>query len=356
MWVESLSIDNLRNVVESRLSLCSGLNLFTGPNGAGKTTVIEALFMLAHGRSFRSRSHTDLVTHGQKAATVFCQLRSSSKQHKIGLQRDASGTVVRLDGENSTVAESGRLFPLRLFEPNSHELVDGSAGGRRQFIDWGVFHVEHSFLTDWRRYQAAVRHRNVQLRKGASDRELSAFEPELVRLAETISAHRHAYVDALSAVFPEVLKALSSELNVRLVFSKGWPDDVQLKERLERGRADDRARGHMLVGAHRADLKVLDDRGPIVRRYSRGQTKVVALALVLSQLRLHEQKVAGKAVLCLDDVAAELDDVHQARLFEWLNRESPQVVATSVMPPSQLDVWSGERLMFHVEHGKFGRA
>ncbi|GJM08049.1 MAG: DNA replication and repair protein RecF [Lysobacteraceae bacterium] len=356
MFVSRLDIVGLRNLDVTELPLSPGLNLFQGANGAGKTTVVEALFMLGHGRSFRARNHTDLVAYNRKQATIFCQLQADHRTHQLGLQRDASGTVVKIDGESASLADAGRLLPLRLFEPNSHELIDGAAGGRRQFLDWGVFHVEHSFLAGWRRYQAAVRHRNAQLRKGASDRELSAFEPELARLASQITEQRRNYIEQLVPVFASVVEGLTSKLDVNLKFYQGWGEGQSLADRLAQGRVEDRNRGHMISGAHRADLKVIDEHGTVVRRYSRGQTKVVALALVLAQLQLHTTLTGKKAVLCLDDVAAELDGLHQQRLFSWLDNERPQVFATSVNRPEQLDAWTGEVAVFHVEHGKIRAA
>ena len=169
MHVTRLTVAGLRRFEQVSLTPDPGLNLITGDNGAGKTSLLEALHLMAYGRSFRGRVRDGLVRTGADAVEVFVEWEEGAaiRPRRAGLRHNGQAWTGRLDGE--TVGQLGELcaaLAVVSFEPGSHALVTGGGEPRRRFVDWGLFHVEHNFLGLWRRYARALKQRNALLKSG----------------------------------------------------------------------------------------------------------------------------------------------------------------------------------------------
>ena len=357
MYVTRLDIAGLRRFERVSLLPDPGLNLLTGQNGAGKTSVLEALHLMAYGRSFRGRVRDGLIRQGVSAVEVFVEwLNASGQLHRAGLRHGGQAWEGRLDGD--TVGHLGELcaaFAVVTFEPGSHVLVTGGSEPRRRLLDWGLFHVEPAFLPLWRRYARALKQRNALLKAHAAGRELDAWDLELVESGEPITRYRHHYLDRWLSRF----QAAASDLlpaggPATLAFLPGWREELSLADALLLARERDRAFGHTSVGPHRADWSVdyrdLPGRGGL----SRGQAKLTALALLLSQAEQHAALRGDWPVVALDDLASELDRTHQRRVLEWLQGTGAQVFLTGTEPPPALAETPGLASIarFHVEHGR----
>src|SRR5687768_16379439 len=159
MWLRRLRLEQFRSFAATECELDPGPNVFVGANGAGKTSLLEAAYLLSHGRSFRSGGREALAARGQDGYRVYAELvHADERSHRLGLERTTGAWLARRDGERvATLSELFRDCAVVCFEPGSHELISGSSGERRAFLDWGVFYVERGFLDDWRRYQRALK-------------------------------------------------------------------------------------------------------------------------------------------------------------------------------------------------------
>ncbi len=354
MWIRCLEITGVRNVAQARLEFDPRLNLFLGANGAGKTTVLEALYLLSRARSFRGPGVRSLIADGATCLQVYGELVADDQVTRIGVGRGPRGLDMRLDGQPcDSLAALSACCPMRVVDPSAHELVQGPPEGRRRYLDWGVFHVEPAFLTAWRRYQGALRQRNAALRANPGDRRaVEAWDSELLIQARTVTEARRRYVAGLEGTVGQLLAALAWDGGpVSMVLEPGWPAETDLETALREGWARDRARGFTGVGPHRADLSLRVNHAPAAGRLSRGQQKIMALALLLAQaVRLREDR--GRApILLLDDVVAELDRVRRVAVFELLGRLEGQLFVTAVEVPPEGLAWAGTSREFHVEQG-----
>lgn len=346
MSLDRLSIRGVRNLQPLELSPAPGMNWFCGPNGAGKTSVLEAIYLLARGRSFRTARIARVIQKDARALTVVA--RRADTANRLGVERDTEGWRGRIDGHDcQRISEFAALLPLTLVEPGSHALIDGGPERRRQFLDWQLFHVEHGYLDTWQRFARLLRQRNAALKAQAGSKVLDALEPEFLRGAVAIGQARRSLVERLSGYVRDMQSELGFRLpgSLELRYRTGHPEGAELATVLREKRDRDRERGFTQNGPHRAEL-VLSSNGQAASEMSRGQQKLVAVVLLLAQYRLLKEGQSLAPILLIDDPVSELDTAHLEALLAWLQRESVQswVTATCESPvPAR---------MFHVEQGR----
>jgi DNA replication and repair protein RecF len=348
MSLAELRIENLRCVESAVLEFVPELNLIAGENGAGKTSILEAIYLLGRGRSFRTRSSERLIRHGSAALTVFGRTDDSPpKQAGIEIAADG-GTRARINGENAqSLLELSGVLPVQAIDPEIHKLVDQGPERRRRWLDWLVFHVEPSFGVHWGRYSRALKQRNAALRSGAG--EIGAWDAELIRNGEAITLARQKTLDRLTPRLARTFERFGG-LDVAVGFFTGWAAGVPLQESLKTHSDRDRARGMTTAGPHRADVTLRRSHRIARETLSRGQQKLTAVAMIVSQLQLLQDELGMSAALLLDDPAAELDEKNLHRLFEELASLRCQMIATSLTPETAL--FQAPKATFHVEQGR----
>jgi DNA replication and repair protein RecF len=354
MRLTGLRIERLRCLDAFDLDLPVGWTAFVGANGAGKTSILEAIYLLSHGRSFRGGARDALTAIGSSGFSVFGRfLHADGRERRLGLARQGNRMEARVDGEVASLGSLVEASAVVCFEPGSHELIHGAAEGRRRLVDWGVFHVEHGFLGQWRRYQRALRQRNAALRDLASPDVLAPWEVEMADAGEQLTRHRVAYIERLRPVLEATFAEFVAELgDSSLVFERGWREESTLAEALMEARSRDRDRGHTTRGPHRADWTIGFDRAPRREHLSRGQEKLCALAFLLAQARLYASVQGEWPVLCFDDLASELDAEHQRRVLDVVRASGAQVLLTGTELPAGMSIGSAGLDVFHVEQGR----
>ncbi|OOG62483.1 DNA replication/repair protein RecF [Rhodanobacter sp. B04] len=357
MRFEQLRIRGLRCLSDVSVALDPTINVFMGANGAGKTSVLEAVFLLSHARSFRSGAREALLQRGTPQLSVFAELRHADERScRLGLGRDGVRWEAKVDGEGVTIGQLVHECAVVCFEPGSHALIAGAAEERRRYLDWGVFHVEQDFLSSWRRYQRALKQRNSLLRSTAAlaDGLFAPWEAELAQCAHHIDRQRRTYLDMLRPKLIASIAGLLPELGqLDLRYRRGWSEDLDLAQQLREQRGRDLARGHTTLGAHRADWSIGFEQAPLREHLSRGQEKLTALACMLAQAELYAQRRGEWPVVCLDDLASELDQSHQAAVVAQLSAANTQVLLTGTEIPQALQALPSR--VFHVEQGELTR-
>lgn len=356
MYVTRLQVSAVRNVALAELRPSPGINLITGDNGAGKTSLLEALHLLAYGRSFRGRVRDGLIQTGVEALEVFAEWHEQTNglTRRAGLRHSGQRWEGRLDGEPVTqLGELCAALAVVTFEPGSHALVTGGGEPRRRLVDWGLFHVEPDFLPLWRRYARALKQRNALLKARVRDHQLDAWDHELAEAGEPLTRRRMVYLEALEPLLQAIILELAPALGAaRLIFQPGWSrEQMSLADALLVARDRDLINGFTSVGPHRADWRIDYAGLPGRETLSRGQAKLTALAVLLAQAERHAITCGEWPVMALDDLASELDRHHQGRVLGRLCDSGAQVFITGTEAPASLAGLVAEPELFHVEQG-----
>lgn len=333
MRLHELRIENLRILEQVALRPVAGVNWLVGANGAGKTSVLEALSLLSSGRSFRGGAVEHCIRRGCSSFTVFGAMESrSGALHRLGLQREAKAFVARIDGESvPSLTALFRLCPVVCVEPDAGVLISGPGEGRRRFLDWGLFHVEQAFLLAWRRFNKALRQRNQLLRRRRDSAEERAWRQELAVTGAALHGLRENYLDALRPRVERLCAWLLPDLGLPTVrYRPGWPAEAEsLEAALDRGFAVDLRLGYTALGPQRAGWSLAFASLPHRELFSRGQAKLVSMAMLLAQVEGFAAARGEAPVVALDDVLAELDPENQGRLLGFLQGLGAQVFLTS---------------------------
>jgi DNA replication and repair protein RecF len=355
MSLDALVIEDFRCVVRAELELDSRCNLISGANASGKTSLLEAMFVLGRGRSFRTARTEILVRNGTDAFTLAGKVSGAGRVRPLGMRVGRDGIEARVSGRPvNGLAELATVLPVQAIDPEVHRLVEGGPQERRRFVDWGVFHVEPSFVDHWRRYQRALRQRNAALRTHQPPSVVHAWDPELIEAGQLVADYRRRYMEQLVPHVAEVGTRLLGE-PVEIALNQGWSADRTLDEVTKLAWARDFERGVTHSGPHRADLSVRFGGAAARDRVSRGQQKLAAASLLLGQLCCDAEQGSDVAALLVDDPAAELDSSNLERLLGEVVSLPAQLFVTALDPqnPSLKYLPAGRR--FHVEHGAVTR-
>ena len=355
MSVTRLQITSLRNISQASLNPQKGFNIIFGENGSGKTCLLEAIHILGLGRSFRSHLTGRIIQHDADNLAIFAEFESESgNKQSAGIEKQKSGqTRIRLNQEDQqSIAETASLLPLQLINTESYRLLDSGPKYRREFLDWGVFHVEQSFIECWRCFTRILKQRNAALKQGLDSSRISAWDEEFIELSEQLNIMREKYIADLSPIFFDLLEQLLDFKGFSLLYYRGWTRDKALMDLIEENLHRDRQLTYTYYGPHRADIRLTINGTPVQDELSRGQQKLYVYALRLAQGTLLKRQKGKSCIYLIDDLPAELDKERRHRIAAVLKNLSAQVFVTSVDQEGLEAITDiSEATLFHVERG-----
>lgn len=353
MHIATLKADSVRNIEVFEGLPSKGVNLICGENGSGKTSVLEAIHLLSVGRSFRTHNIRRVIREQSERLSVFGTICDELNQPvPLGIERRLSGDVqVRIAGDRAKIAESARLLPVIVMNHDAFQILSGGPKLRREFLDFGLFHVKHKFIAFWRKHQQSLRQRNAALRSCAHKSEIQSWDGALVSATEAITELRREYVGLFIPRVLSVLEELTDISNVRLTLYQGWPEKEGYQETLENNLNKDMELGYTHYGCHRADLYIKINKSPAHEFLSRGEQKLFAWAMRLTQGLLLNELQNKKPIYLLDDLPSELDQARCKLIGNQLKQTQAQLFITSI-EQKPIDFLLGDNTkVFHVKHG-----
>ncbi len=322
MVLESLSLTGFRNLKEVDIYFAPDRNLLWGENGAGKTNLLEAIYYLSMGKSFRKAGDDELIRFDGE----FFRLEGDAKQ-KAMLFYSAEEKKFLLDGvEMKRLADFIGWMPAVIFSLEDIWLVRGVPSERRYYLDMAIAKISRNYLADLIEYRKIVRQRNrilEELRDNNGPRNdqdeylLSTFDEELVRLGNGLYKKRREYFDFMVQHTVEICHQMQLD-SVEIIYRSMIPDMKMEVAFLERRREREIGMGKTLYGPHRDDI-ILNKQGRALKTFgSEGEQRIMALALRLAEVALVERIKAESAIKLLDETVAELDANRRKLFFDNL--------------------------------------
>jgi DNA replication and repair protein RecF len=356
MALDFLKITGARNLTELSLEPNNFLNIIHGKNGSGKTTILESIYLLLRARTFRSAQYRNFINSDSIEVIVFTKFNQHQNNQSsyfapftLGIKRSKANPlpVYHLNQKKiSSISEISRLVILGLITPDSFSLLDSGPSSRRKYIDWGVFHVEHQFVKDWRDFKKILIIRNSLLKDINKQRykikdnktekllmnNLNSWTPQFIELNNRLTNYRKKQIEIIRPFFFNFLKNFSNDLhaNIKLNFYKGWSKEQTFKDYLFSHLDEDIKYSTTRFSTHRCELKINYKNYAAKDILSRGQKKIVIICLILAQISyLKEKTDINNFILLLDDIDSELDETNLNLLFKILNEIRAQTFITT---------------------------
>ena len=359
MTITSLQISNFRNLTSVQIAPTQqGLNIISGDNGSGKTSLLESIFYLGHGKSFRSSQANRMINHNSDKFSLFTQVVTDlQRMVPLGVEREQSGsTRLRVDEKDvSRMSQLAEYLPIRMINSQSHQLLEAGPVFRRKYLDWGLFYYSPDFLACWRQYERVLKQRNSILREKRSKRELETWTNELIKHGLELDQLRKTYIAKLVPHIRHFAQALLSISDLCMEYDSGWAGS-DYAEGLLAAIPEDYRIGYTQSGPHRADFEMISE-GLVLRHIlSRGQQKLLICAMILAQgMLLAEQERSGLIYL-VDDLPSELDLLSRQKLVSLLAIQKSQIFITAIEKEAIYELVRDKTevptKVFHVEHGK----
>lgn len=349
MQFSQIKIQNLRCIENAELAPGEGVNLVIGRNASGKTSLLEAVYMLGRGNTFRDKRMGTIISQSKNFLAVTGKAASEGKKYQVGIGKSHGKTKVVVNGQKvAKLSVLAKTIPLQLVTPNIQNLFQGESLYRRRVIDWGLFHVEPSFEQLSKRYQRVVAQRNLALK--SADRIFSAWDPELIQLGNDIDRMRSNYFSKLTEEARKLGLSITEKNKLEFRWKKGWNDQEALESVTKKNRSSDQSRGFTQAGPHRADFEVRSLNQPLKSSSSRGEQKMIAVGILLAQYRVIAEAINNTPILLLDDLESELDRGNRIEIFTQLEKLNGSQIFITTLNQSLEDEISLSK-MFHVEHG-----
>lgn len=346
MYYTSLSLKNYRSYDDYIATFSKGVNIIVGANASGKTNLLEALLVVAHGKSFRAHD-SDLVTFEKPWTRIEAETESGHTRI-VTIKNELDKTVknITIDGVKVKRLTHSKITPVVLFEPEHLRMINGSPTIRRDYLDGILQYTEPGYGTTLRAYKRTLAQRNRLLKYNynISPDELFVWDVKLVEYGAEIVKNRLAVIEKINSYASEIYTSLSRiDTNVKLQYQTNLQTNnyassftKELHERIEK----DTQRGFTGAGPHREDITFGIDGHNALNTASRGETRSLILMCKLVELKLLEAEKEDKPILLLDDVFSELDSARRRALTEYLS--DYQTIITTTDADAVIDNFLGD--------------
>ena len=356
LFLRTLKAVGVRNLAPLQLEPAPKFNVFAGDNGQGKTNVLEAVYLLATSKSFRTSRLGELVAFGQEVAFVRGRLRDGDDARAQSLGLRGAARAPRIDGKRPrSLFDYAVRSPVVVFHPGEVALSMGPSAERRRLLDRVALHLEPGLLSDLESYRRALRERQRALEtRGATARDLPEWEALTAEHGLRVAAGRARAAGELGGHARDGFRRIGAPgMGLELSYQRSAPEERgAYLAALAASRARDLSRGSASVGPHRDDLALALDGRVAKGVASQGQHRAIVLALKSAEIEVVARARGVRPILLLDDVSSELDATRTAALFRFLRAHEGQVLLTTTRPDLIAVGEAGSRKDFLVDRGR----
>ena len=342
MVIDNVSLQNFRSYESYRLKLDPRLTVIVGKNGIGKTNLLEAIYVILHGSSFRATDH-ELMRY--EAAWWRLGIEFDDRERELRYEADKRPAKQLIDRSTKKRFSYQDRLPVVLFEPHDLLLISGSPSRRRDALDHMIGFLSKTYKQTLGRYERALQQRNNLLKQHTGLESLKyhlfVWDVMIAEMSEYLLAERQKFISAINKRLPSMYERIAGvPSEVELVYMSSLPvnpTSSQVIAQLHTGLRGDIARGTTSVGPHRDDFGFRLAGKDAKNSASRGESRSLILSLKLVYADLLSEVYGTEPVILLDDVFSELDVDRQTNLLSLLDKHQTVITDTKTVS---------------VEHGK----
>ena len=372
MKIKSLKLLYFRNYLSTNIEVHPSLNVLVGNNANGKTNIIESIFCLALGKSYRTKSDSECIMFGETATAMSCIVNKNNRELDIMLGINNKGKSAKIAGIKKTKLTDfvGELNVV-LFSPEDLQIVKGSPALRREFMNREFYQFSRIYHKYYLMYQHLLKQRNSYLkdmRKNPKDEMslayLETLTSQLAKVALYITKERVSFVQDISKLTyknmlnisngQETLKikyksSVLDALNIAEINDESFTEENLTKVMMKKS-FDDIMRGSTKIGPQHDDLEFYINDLDAKMYASQGQQRSIVLSLKLAEINYLKEKTGTYPVLLLDDVLSELDKNRQLKLLDAINENVQTFITTPSISDIKEDLLKKAKV-FKIENG-----
>lgn len=332
MIIQKFQLHYFRNLSEITLEPNQSFNFIIGENGSGKSSLLEGIYLLSYGKSYRNHLNKKIIQYGQTQATAFAQITDFETVHQVGLTKfQNKENQIKIDGKFiGKQSDLAHYLPIQLITPETFEILTDGPQVRRRYIDWGCFHHYPEFSKIWAQTKQLLKQRNALLKSHQKSEMLTYWDTQLVSSTLKLTEYRTQYIEVLKQYLNKTLAIFFPNLEISIDFYPGWNINKSYEDVLQIQSEHDLMIGYTSSGSHKADLRMKIEQINVEDRLSRGQLKLLICALKLAQGEFYAEIYKQPCVYLIDDLPSELDQKNQKILFDYLRTVQAQVFITAL--------------------------
>jgi DNA replication and repair protein RecF len=366
VFLNKLSLNDYRNYEQIELTPNSNVNIFVGPNAQGKTNLLEAIYVMALTKSHRTYQDKELIGWNAEQTYLHAEINKKYGVCKLDLMISPKGKKAKINGlEQRKLSNFIGAMNVVMFAPEDLEIVKGTPGVRRRFLDMEIGQIQPSYLYDLSQYQKILQQRNNFLKQPSSsghsaEAMLSVWNEQLAQYGVKIMKKRQSFIKKLQQWAETIHQGITNDQEkLRIEYAPSL--EIQEIEdesvlfshfmiKLSQVKDQERRRGITLVGPHRDDLLFYINEKEVQTYGSQGQQRTTALSLKLAEIELIHEEVGEYPLLLLDDVLSELDEYRQTQLIRTFQQKVQTFITTTGLESVHLDQLDNASV-FHVLQG-----
>ena len=337
MFISQFTASNLRALDLITLTPHHNINIILGKNNDGKTSLLEGMYFSSSLKSFKSVMSSSLIKTGKQSTQFLLNVSKSNENLSICIEKKLKGAnIVKINDIRSSAKDLFLAFPVLALNFGVENIITGPSDSRRSLLDWGAFHVEHSYIDLYKNFNKALKQRNTVLkRKDVAN--LDYWDELYVSYGEQIHSKRSEYFSLLNEHFMEyktkilniIPDAYDDIKDSKLTYDQGWNKSMSLQQSINSLREKDLVLKYTSSGPHRSDI-LFTTNGMTLKDVSSMSTQVInALLLLLSQAKAFHVEHNDKPIILIDDLFFGIDDKNLLLVINLLIDSEAQCFVTA---------------------------
>ena len=332
MYIKEISLDNFRNYDRQKIKLNKNINIIYGNNAQGKTNIIEAIFLCAYGKSFRSKKDFDLIKFNKEKANVEVSYKREDREGTIKVEIEDKKIFFINEIKQNKVSNILGKINVVIFTPDDIDIIKDGPQRRRRFLDMFISSLKPNYIHLLNSYNKILEQRNNYLRQikieNKNPNMLEIWDEQLSEYSYKIYEYRKIFIEKISNRIGDIHNSItkSGKEDIKIKYISNSKDKEAFLENLKKSREIDIKRGFTAIGVHRDDFIIYIDNKPVSIFGSQGQQRTSILTLKLCELDIIKEETGENPILLLDDFMSELDETRRNSFLD--NITGSQVIIT----------------------------